>query len=173
MKIVNQIKYLLFSLVLLASILGACGEPQVEKVTVENTAFNFTLSVKQDDLFYDKETGYPANVTFVLVVEPSSNVDLVTYLTESGLFENKQKVIHYLSFELQKQLQVEAGEKLLQPVFCHFERSFDLKKKRTFLASFDLSTVTPSDQMHLSVNSKIFGEDTIDFDLSQLVIYKS
>ena len=160
-------------MMLCCMLLTACGGGKPSILTTDNEEFNFSLTVKEEELFYDEDTGYPANVTFVLNISPAANEDLVTYLTESGSFENREQVIHYLSFELQKQMQIRAGGQVINPVFCHFERSFDLKKDRVLLASFDLSGLSPSDKPTLAIESTVLGKTTVNFNLTELEIYKS
>ncbi|MEL7148241.1 MAG: hypothetical protein AAFO69_17840, partial [Bacteroidota bacterium] len=87
---------------------------------------------------------------------------------------NKAQAVQYLSFELQKHLYIKSVEDdQLRPVFMHFERSFDLKKGRNFLLSFDMSGISESTDIKLIIDSKIFGEKAIDFSINELKIYKS
>ncbi|MEL7148662.1 MAG: hypothetical protein AAFO69_19975, partial [Bacteroidota bacterium] len=60
-------------------ILFAACQPEDNRPSLDakNKDFNFLLSVKNEDLQYSKNTGYPEHVTFILNIEPSASEDLV------------------------------------------------------------------------------------------------
>ena len=81
-------------------------------------------------------------------------VDLLDYLA-SDLGE-KQELIYYFSYHMNDDLYLEIGEQKYPSSLWHFERSFDLKKNRTFVVAFE-KPAYDFDEMTLVVNSPLFG----------------
>ena len=160
---------------LLAQLLISCSDSSVVgHVVFANDLYNFEVSVKTAETSYRDGQTYPSNVTFVLKVADNNREDLVQSLIAKGHFSSEEQAIHFLSFGLPKSVSVkDATGSAIKPLFFHFERSFDLKKERVFLTSFDLSQAQEAGVLSLLIDSPIFGEDAVVIDISKLEIYKS
>lgn len=163
-----DLKDVLIMFLWLISLIG-CSSP-TSVMLAEEGAFRFELRVKEDDLDYQTKEGYPANVTFLIEIEPIQEKDLVSLLISMDYQE--EEVINYLSYQMKDALIVTTDEKQIKCQLFHFERSYQLKKGRTFLASFDLSSIKHDSNPNLEIRSKLFSEQPIQFDLTHFELYR-
>ncbi|MEL7145354.1 MAG: hypothetical protein AAFO69_03225 [Bacteroidota bacterium] len=160
---------------LFAQLLTSCGSSSdSQHLETANNLYNFDITVKTADTSYGEDQSYPNNVTFVLKIAEKNRKDLIQSLIARGHFSSEDQAIHFLSFELLKNVRVQSTSGVVfNPLFFHFERSFDLKKERVFLTSFDLSQARNAETLKLLINSPVFGNEAVEFDISKLEIYKS
>lgn len=93
--------------------------------------------------------------TFTVRTHDSAN-DLLRY----GTAEEKQRLLYYLSYELQYALHLEEQGQLLPCALYHFERSYDIKQTHTIVLGFAQSD-TPGPTATLVIDPPLFSPDPV------------
>ena len=90
----------------------------------------------------------------VQTLEPAND------LLRHGTAAEKQRLLYYLSYELQHALHLEEQHQPLPCVLYHFERSYDLKQTHTIVLGFPQSD-TPGPTATLVIDPPLFNPDPV------------
>ncbi len=106
--------------------------------------------------------------TFQLELD-KKGIDVVDYLTQKkGLA--KPQILEYFSSHFERDIYMKIGEDKKAPLFCQFERSFDLKGHRLFVLAFKLSEEEKKEDRLVVFDSQLLGVGKIKLRIRQLDI---
>ena len=81
--------------------------------------------------------------------------------------EELQRRLYYLSFGIQNDIRLVEGSDTLQPMICHFERSYDLAPHRTFVLAFEQKEETALHDKTLILDSSLLSKEPIRLKVSR------
>lgn len=87
-------------------------------------------------------------------------------LLRQGSLAEKQRLLYYFSYELQHAIRLEEGGTKLPCVLYHFERSYDLKPRHTFVLGFERPVANP-EQATLVIDPPLFSPKPIRITLNK------
>jgi hypothetical protein len=79
---------------------------------------------------------------------------------------NYEEAVKYLSFELEKQIQIEQNGKIFSPNGLHFERDFNVSDRMRVIAFF--KGVQTEQDFKFLLDDKLFGGGRVDFPFVNL-----
>lgn len=81
--------------------------------------------------------------------------------------EDYQQRLYYLSYKMKNDIQLVEGKDTLSPILYHFERSYDISDKRTFVVAFE-STQNEVKDKTLVIDAKPFGTGPIKLRMTEI-----
>lgn len=106
------------------------------------------------------ETLDEKSVDFLLELNRNDELDLIRYDNNQQLIQSR---IYNYSYKFKNGIFLEQGDQQYPASFCHFERSFGLKKSRVLLFSYDRSNIELAEPFWVVIDSDMLDTGPVKF----------
>lgn len=100
---------------------------------------------------------------FKLQLQRNDGEDLVSF---DGVKNLTQSRIYYYSYRMKEAIYLEQSGRKWPVDFCHFERSFDLKKGRNFMLAFDKRFIDQNSPYQVIIDSELLATGPVKFRIT-------
>ena len=102
---------------------------------------------------------------YKLELKRNDDRDLISF---EGTSAEVQSRIYYYSYRFKEDIYIQQDQSKIPVDFCHFERSFDMKKGRNFMLAFAKSKVDENHPFQIVVDSEVLATGPVKFKIAQI-----